>query len=155
MMVGEPVYSGRAAQRALHAVGAPGSAKARRLARQSVAVSQPGFFIERCLRSWALAPSIRDFLDNWTPLALLDLGLGEPVVRRRARRPAAPPRAVNAMRAARKPRPRRAGSATGKAIFGTMTPSALRRSFPYVAELLVEMAELSDADRRRASGPRP
>jgi hypothetical protein len=153
MTVAEPMYSASTARRTLRAVGAPGSAKARRVMRHGVA--RPGFFVERCLRSWALATSVRAFLDNWTPLALLDLGLAEPAPPRRARRRAAPPRAVNAVRAARRPGTRRASPATGKTILGGVTPSTLRRSFPFVAELLVEMAELSNADRHRAGEPRP
>jgi hypothetical protein len=110
-------------------------------------------FVRRCLRSWVAAEaSVRAFFDQWSPLEVFN-----PAPQRAARslrRRAASGRPLAARRGPRCPAVplRRAASPL---VFDSVDPAALRQRFPYVAELLAELADLQPGEERRpAAGKR-
>jgi hypothetical protein len=108
-----------------------------------------GVIVAHCLRSWLAAEaSVRAFLDAWSPRLPVPSSEPAPPTPRTRRRPARR-RALAARRPARRPSERQA-AAPGNAIFDAIEPALLRRRFPYVAELLVELGSSPPAPHRSA-----
>lgn len=106
-------------------------------------------FVQRCVRSWVAAEaSVRAFLAQWSPQAVVPLAT-PPRPRRRARRHGAASAAVFASRRAPY-HPTPLGLGRGDAPLDGVGPNSLWRRFPYVAALLVELAALERPQKRRA-----
>jgi hypothetical protein len=133
----------------------PRATRRARHANRGGGITVPGFstapgwngFVERCVSTWENAhASVREFFDLWAPLPV-DLLPPRPAPHVRARRARADVRrAITAHRAG-------GHSAPPRPLVTTLgvEQANLRQKFPFVTELLVEMAYLdrSDGKRRR------
>lgn len=123
----------------------PGAIATRRGARRSRSPLEPlqpewNSFISRCLRSWESArASASMFLAVWTPLVLPEVKPPESSRRHRARRrPSAT--AHRARRTARHPVDLTAHATWSLPVAAAGSAEALRRRYPLVSALLVELA---------------